>query len=65
MNGGVFMDKKIMKYVIYFVVGIVLGGLYLYWGSFYKVPCSQCKNDNYINYKFEPPIKKFEPPIKN
>jgi hypothetical protein len=52
------MDKKIWKYVAYFAVGIVFGGLYLYWGSFYRVPCSECKHNNYINYKFEPPVKK-------
>lgn len=52
------MKKNPWKYVMYFAVGIILGGLYLYWGSFYRVPCSECKSSGYINYKFEPPVKK-------
>jgi hypothetical protein len=53
------MDKKTLKTVTLFIVGLILGGLYLYWGSFYMVPCSECANQStYINYKFEPPVKK-------
>ena len=59
------MTKQGWKMVMWFAIGITLGALYLWWGSFYYVPCKDCENKGMINYKFEAPKGKFVAPADN